>query len=89
MVIEKWYCIRCDNCGEVINYWQEDSVHDAIKREREFQDTPVIASWNGRCFCDKKCQEEWSIKRRQARKNQKEMDKVMQLFTKEENEIKD
>lgn len=80
VVIEKWFCLRCNNCGEVINYWQEDSIHDAIEREREFEDTEVIASWNGNCFCNKKCQEEWLAKRRQARKDRKKMDKVMEKF---------
>lgn len=79
-MIEKWYCIRCDNCGEVINYWQEDSIHYAIKREKDFQDTPVIASWNGRCFCDKKCQKEWLAKRREAREMLKVIDKMMEKF---------
>lgn len=78
-MIEKWFCLRCDNCGEVINYWQRDNYRDAIEAEKRGGE-PSIASWNGNCFCDKKCQEEWSEKRRQARKEQKEMDKIMRKF---------
>lgn len=82
-MIEKWFCLKCDNCGEVINYWQRDSYQDAIEAEKK-GGPPSIASWNGNCFCDKKCQKEWLAKRRQARKNQKEMNKVMEKFGGEE-----
>ena len=79
MVIEKWFCLKCNNCGEVINYWQRDSYQDAIEAEKE-SGPPSIASWNGNCFCDKKCQKEWLAKRRQAREKQKAMDKMMEKF---------
>lgn len=78
-MIEKWFCLKCDNCGEVVNYWQEDSVRDAIYREKTIG-PPSIASWNGNCFCNKKCQEEWLSRRRQAKKDQKEIDKIMGKF---------
>lgn len=34
-MIEKWYCLRCDSCGEVINYWQTSSIKKAIALERK------------------------------------------------------
>ena len=78
-MIEKWFCLKCDNCEEIVNYWLRDSVKDAIEAEKE-SGPPSIASWNGNCFCNKKCQKEWLEKRRRARKNQKQMDKVMEKF---------
>lgn len=78
-MIEKWFCLRCDNCGEVINYWERESVHEAIEAEKR-GGPPSIASWNGNCFCDSKCQKEWLERRRRARKEQKEMDKIMEKF---------
>lgn len=80
-MIEKWYCLKCDNCGEVINYWQEDTPRDAIEREKHnSRETGTIASWNGNCFCNAKCQKEWLERRRLARKNQKQMNKIMERF---------
>ena len=78
-MIEKWFCLRCDNCGEVVNYWQRDSIGDAIEAEKK-SGPPSIISWNGNCFCNKKCQKEWQAKIRQARKDRKEMNKVMEKF---------
>lgn len=82
-MIEKWFCLMCDNCGEVINYWQRDSFHDAIEAEKK-SGPPSIVTWGGTCFCNKKCQEEWLAKRRQAEKDQEEMDKIMRKFGGEE-----
>lgn len=79
MVIEKWFCLKCDNCGEVINYWPRDSFYDAIEAEKK-SGPPSIVTWGGTCFCDKKCRDEWLEKRRRARKDQKEMDKVKEKF---------
>lgn len=78
-MIEKWFYLKCDNCDEVINYWPRDSIRDAIEAEKE-NGPPSIVSWNGNCFCDKKCKEEWLAKRRQVRKDQKEINKVMEKF---------
>lgn len=78
-MIEKWFCLKCDNCGEVVNYWLRDSVQDAIEAEKE-NGPPSIASWNGNCFCDKKCRKEWLEKRRRVREKQKAMDKMMEKF---------
>lgn len=59
-MIEKWYCLRCDTCGELINYWREDSVKDAIERERNNGDGErAIALRDGRCFCCEDCYETW------------------------------
>lgn len=79
MAIEKWFCLKCDNCGEVVNYWQRDSIGEAIEAEKR-SGPPTIISWNGNCFCDKKCQKEWQAKRRQAREKQRAMDKIMEKF---------
>lgn len=57
-MIEKLYCLRCDICGEVINYWHEDSAKDAIERERN-NDAGAIALRDGRCFCCEDCHETW------------------------------
>lgn len=86
-MIEKWYCIRCDNCGEVINYWQTYSSMRALEKEKEDGDSGVIVT-PSKQFCDVKCQKEWSAKRRQAKKNQKKMDKVMEKFLGGKNETK-
>ena len=64
---------------EVVNYWQRDSIRDAIEAEKK-SGPPSIISWNSNCFCNKKCQKEWQVKRRQARKDRKEMNKVMEKF---------
>ncbi len=79
MVIEKWFCIRCDNCGEVINYWQTSSPMRALEKEKEGEPTEVIVTLSKQ-FCNKKCQKEWLAKRRQAREKQKAMDKMMEKF---------
>lgn len=63
-MIEKWYCLKCDNCGEVVNYWEEDSVKDAIERERNNGDRErAIALRDGRCFCNKICYDQWKRKK--------------------------
>lgn len=78
-MIEKWFLLKCDNCGEVVDYWQRESVQEAIEAEKK-SGPPGIASWNGNCFCNKECQKEWLERRRRARKEQKKMDKIMRKF---------
>lgn len=82
-MIEKWYCIRCDSCGEVINYWQEDSMRDAIERERD-NDCGVIALYDGKCFCDCLCRDKWLKTRKTKRREEREMNKIMEKFGGEE-----
>lgn len=79
-MIEKWFCLRCDNCGEVINYWQEESARAAIGREKYDIYSPVIASWNGRCFCNWECREQWLEKRKAQRKRLKQIKEDINVF---------
>ena len=57
-MIEKWYCIRCDSCGEVINYWQEPNKYAALNREREMdvegKDNKTIIK-GSKTFCNSEC----------------------------------
>lgn len=57
-MIEKWYCIRCDACGEVINYWHVNSAKCAIEEERNNKECS-IALQDGKCFCCADCYEIW------------------------------
>lgn len=82
-MIEKWYALRCDACGELINYWQEDSMRDAIERERN-NVTRVIALYDGKCFCDYGCRDIWLNNRITKRREEREMNKVMKKFGGEE-----
>lgn len=40
-MIEKWFCLKCDKCGEVCNYWQCSSIKDALREEKE-QGTAIV-----------------------------------------------
>lgn len=40
-MIEKWYCLRCDKCGEVVNYWQRSSIKGALKAEKELDESLI------------------------------------------------
>lgn len=41
-MIEKWYCLKCDKCGEVRNYWQRSSIKGALKAEKEVGGGTII-----------------------------------------------
>ena len=53
-MIQKWYCLVCDYCGDVMNYWERSSVKEALAAERELVDDSVIFA-NGKTFCNKEC----------------------------------
>ena len=53
-MIQKWYCLVCDYCGDVINYWERSSVKEALAAERKVADDSVIFA-NGKTFCDREC----------------------------------
>lgn len=66
-MIQKWYCIICDNCGEVINYWQRSSRKDALEAEYEQGDSGcVISSINQ--YCCKECRDESRERNKRFRK---------------------
>ena len=46
-MIEKWYCLRCDNCGEIINYWETSSAEKAIHKEKELDVCRITKAVNG------------------------------------------
>lgn len=69
-MIEKWYCLKCDTCENVVNYWCEDSVKDAIERERN-NDGGAIALYDGKCFCCADCYEIWKNTRKHKRREAK------------------
>ena len=48
-MVQKWYCLVCDYCGDVINYWECSSVEVALDTERE------VVKNSGKTFCDKEC----------------------------------
>lgn len=51
-MVQKWYCLVCDYCGDVINYWERSSVKEALVAERKVANGSVIFS-NGKTFCDR------------------------------------
>lgn len=82
-MIEKWYCLKCDTCGEVVNYWRESSAKDAIERERN-NGAGAIALRDGKCFCCADCHEIWLNNRINKRRKERELDKLMEKFGGEE-----
>jgi len=46
-MIEKLYCLRCDECGEVINYWQTSSIEKAIRKEKINGEVKITKRVNG------------------------------------------
>lgn len=68
-MIQKWYCIVCDNCGEVMNYWQENSVKDALQRERDDGGSEKKIYSNGKTFCDSECEKEYLANKGNVVKN--------------------
>lgn len=53
-MVQKWYCLVCDYCGDVINYWECSSVEAALVTERKACNGSVVFA-NGKTFCDKEC----------------------------------
>lgn len=53
-MVQKWYCLVCDYCGDVINHWECSSVKAALDAERIADENSVIFS-NGKTFCDREC----------------------------------
>lgn len=68
-MVEKWYCIICDNCKEVMNYWQVSSAKDALRREKSFNDPDTKIYSNGKTFCSIECEKEYLKNRRNVVKN--------------------
>ena len=61
-MIEKWYCLRCDFCGQTINYWHTNSKKEAIEKERKSYSLVVTLN-DGRCFCCLDCYKVWRDER--------------------------
>lgn len=53
-MVQKWYCLVCDYCGDVINYRECSSVKAALAAERKVADGSVIFP-NGKTFCNGEC----------------------------------
>lgn len=46
-MIEKWYCLKCDKCGEVVNYWETSSIEKAIRMEKRNEGAKITKRVNG------------------------------------------
>ena len=64
-MVQKWYCLVCDHCGDVMNYWERSSVKEALDAEREFVGGSVIFS-NGKTFCNRECYKNYLAKHRRS-----------------------
>ncbi len=64
-MVQKWYCLVCDRCGDVMNYWERSSVKEALAAEREFVSGGVIFA-NGKTFCDRECYKNYLANRRRS-----------------------
>ena len=64
-MVQKWYCLVCDHCGDVINYWERSSVKEALAAEREFVGGSVIFA-NGKTFCNRECYKNYLAKHRRS-----------------------
>lgn len=64
-MIQKWYCLVCDYCGDVMNYWERSSVKEALAAERELVDDSVIFA-NGKTFCDRECYKKYLANHRRS-----------------------
>lgn len=82
-MIEKLYCLKCDTCGAVVNYWCESSAKDAIEKERN-DDVGAIALRDGKCFCCTYCHKIWLNARKAKRREERKMGKIMEKFGGEE-----
>ena len=78
-MIEKWYCLKCDTCGGVVNYWCESSAKDAIERERNNGAGAVVLQ-DGKCFCCADCHEIWINTRKYKRREAREINKIIKRF---------
>ena len=64
-MVQKWYCLVCDYCGDVMNYWQCLSVKAALDTERIADKNSVVFS-NGKTFCDKECYKKYLASHRRS-----------------------
>lgn len=64
-MVQKWYCLVCDYCGDVMNYWERSSVKEALAAEREFVSGSVIFA-NGKTFCNRECCKNYLAKHRRS-----------------------
>lgn len=53
-MIQKWYCLICDKCGEVCNYWETTSIEKAVRREKKDGGAKITKRVNGTYYieCD-------------------------------------
>lgn len=64
-MVQKWYCLVCDYCGDVMNYWECSSVKGALDTERIADENSVIFP-NGKTFCDKECYKKYLASHRRS-----------------------
>ena len=80
-MIEKWYCIRCDNCGELMNYWQTYSALRALELEKE-NNVERFRITSSSQFCSEECQKDWQKKKKKKkeREEREKYRKITKLF---------
>jgi hypothetical protein len=55
-MIEKWYCLKCDKCGEVVNYWETSSIDKAVRMEKREGCAKITKRVNGAYYIEcKEC----------------------------------
>lgn len=55
-MIQKWYCLICDKCGEVVNYWETTSIDKAVRIEKRNGSTKIAKRVNGSYYIEcKEC----------------------------------
>jgi TPP-dependent indolepyruvate ferredoxin oxidoreductase alpha subunit len=64
-MVQKWYRLVCDYCGDVMNYWECSSVKVALDTEREVVKNSVIFS-NGKTFCNRGCYKNYLANHRRS-----------------------
>lgn len=55
MSVQKWYAVVCDNCGQIIQYWECSSAKTAI----ELCKGDAVRVTNKYQFCCENCKKEY------------------------------
>lgn len=64
MSIQKWYAVVCDECGEIIQYWQCCSASKAIELSRGNS----VRVTNNYQFCCEDCRKKYFNKKNESKR---------------------